>query len=1061
MRRAPESASDNGPVSLDPVQQAVLTDHSRALLVHGGPGTGKSTLAVEIVAAEVAAGRSADHCLVLAPGRIAAARLRDGATARVNGTSTQTLARSHQSFGFAVLRQAAALRGDPTPRLLTGPEQDVVLRDLLAGYAAGDAPGPDWPADLSEAPATRGFRAELRDLLMRAVEWGLDAPALRALGVQHARPEWVAAAHVLDDYDAVTAMSRPGAYDPSWILTAAADLLEDDPEALARVRDQCRLVVVDDAQELTHASARLLRVLVGPRTRVRLLTDPDSTAQGFRGSDPRLAELLAADWEAPATSVLPVSYRLPADLSATVHRIAGHIGNLGPASRREVTARPGGRTDVALLRSVAQEAQYIAGLLRRAHLIDGVAWSDQAVLVRGQGRTGALRRALASAGVPVAVPATSLPLRDEPAVRPFLTALELALSNPAPTAGHAPVTPRFPDHSEPADVAVDLLTSVLGGADAVSLRRLRRALRRDEIAVGGTRSSDELLIDAVVGPPEGLALVGPEAFPARRVARVVDAARQALAEAAAPGSPGAPAVEAEEVLWRMWQAAGASEAWEQRALDGGAAGLRADRDLDAVMALFAAAATHSDRLPGASVESFLEHVRSQDLPGDRLVDHAPDDEQVALLTPAAAAGRQWHTVVIAGVQEGVWPDLRLRGSLLGSEALVDVLAGRGTSWKAAQTAVRHDETRQFHVAVSRARERLVVTAVRSEDEQPSVYLDLVQPLEPADGADGEPPLRGFTDVPHPMSLAAVVADRRRLLGQPHLDPAQREAAARTLAVLARAGVAGADPANWWALTELTDDRPLRRPDQEVRLSPSQLESFSTCGLNWLLTTHGGRGPDLGAAQVGVLVHEIAAEAGDHDVASLHEMLDERWVRLGLGRGWISERKRAEAHRMLTNLHGYLRDAGAQGWEVVAVEEGFRVRVGRALLTGKVDRLERAADLGLRVVDLKTGGTKPTNDEVAEHAQLGAYQVAVRGGAFGAPEQPGGAALVQLGKAATSKGAAVQQQQPLDPENDWATTMVTESAEGMGAAHVTAVKGSSCRICPVRRCCPVQPEGGVL
>ena len=96
---------------------------------------------------------------------------------------------------------------------------------------------------------------------MRAVEHGVEAPRLAELGHLHDRPEWVAAATVLDEYDEVTALSQPGAYDPAWILTAAADLLDDDPEALARLRDDVRLIVVDDAQELTWAAARLLRTI--------------------------------------------------------------------------------------------------------------------------------------------------------------------------------------------------------------------------------------------------------------------------------------------------------------------------------------------------------------------------------------------------------------------------------------------------------------------------------------------------------------------------------------------------------------------------------------------------------------------------------------------------------------------------------------------------------------------------------------------------------------------------------------------------------------------------------
>ena len=83
--------------------------------------------------------------LALSASRVAAGDLRERITARLGGTSTEPLARTHQAFGFGILRQAAALRGDPTPRLLSGPEQDVILRELLAGHAAGEGKGPAWP----------------------------------------------------------------------------------------------------------------------------------------------------------------------------------------------------------------------------------------------------------------------------------------------------------------------------------------------------------------------------------------------------------------------------------------------------------------------------------------------------------------------------------------------------------------------------------------------------------------------------------------------------------------------------------------------------------------------------------------------------------------------------------------------------------------------------------------------------------------------------------------------------------------------------------------------------
>ncbi|RNI21061.1 ATP-dependent helicase [Flexivirga caeni] len=1030
LRRGPE-LSVHAP-DLDEVQQAVRGATDRATVVLGAPGTGKTTLAVECVVAAVERGLRADDCLLLAPTRLAAAELRDRVTARLRGTSTQPLARTHQALGFGILRQAAALAGDPAPRLLSGPEQDVVLRELLAGHAAGDGIPPQWPEFVRNALPTRGFRGELRDLLMRAVEWGLTAEELAGLGRRHDHPEWVAAAQVLDEYDQVTALSRPGAFDPAWILSAAADLLDADPDARRRVQDDVRFVVVDDAQELTRAAARLLRLVVAPGTRVVLIGDPDAAVQGFRGADPLMFGALGTAFGATDHQVLPVGYRQPAELRAAAMLVSERIGTVAGAEHRAVATRPGGRVEVALLRAAPQEAAHIAAQLRRAHLLDGVPWSQQAVIVRGQARAGSLRRALATAGVPVSSPPTVVPLRDEPAVRPFLALLETigALLHDAAE----PITP---------EGAADVLTSPLGAADAIGLRRLRRALRSEELGAGGTRSSDELLAAAVTGLP-WLELLGPVAAPALRVAHVIRAGKEA---AVATGAT------AETVLWAMWEASGLAAEWQAQALAGGRDGTRADQRLDAIVALFSDAAAYVDRLPGAAPLDFLEHVRSQDVPGDRLVPAAPDDEAVTLLTPQAAAGRQWQFVVVAGVQEGVWPDLRLRGSLLGSERLVDVLADRGDSWRAAQTAVRYDETRQFLVAVTRASARLLVTAVRSEDEQPSPYLDLVDPLDRPDNPDA---LREFTEVARPTTLSAVVAELRQELAVGAGE--QRTRAAAQLARLAAAGVRGADPAQWWALRELTDDRPLRAPDQRVQVSPSRVESFGECGLRWLLTSAGGEGPDVGAAALGTLVHEVAQEFADSDPEAMAAALDERWARLGLGDSWVSEQQRTTAQQMLTRLVGYLDEARAQGWAPVGVEIPFDVLVGRAHLTGRVDRLEQR-DGRLRVIDLKTGSSKPTAAELETNPQLGAYQVAIAEGGFEQGTTSGGAALVQVGKAA-GKTAATQVQAPLEEQTEprWAYQLIEETADGMSAATFTAQLNKRCRTCAVRKSCPLQPEG---
>jgi superfamily I DNA/RNA helicase/RecB family exonuclease len=1030
---------------------AVAQRHAAGVLrVLGAPGTGKTTTAIEIVVDRVRGdGIAPDRCLVLTASRTAAAELRERITGRIGGTTTEPLARTHQAFGFGILRQAAALHGDPSPRLLSGPEQDVILRELLAGHASGEGKAPDWPWHVQAALATRGFRSELRDLLMRAVERGLEAGDLAALGIAHERPEWVAAAQVLAEYDEVTAFSRPGSYDPAWILGAAADLIEEDPQARERLASSLSLIVVDDAQELTPSAARLLEVVRAPHIDLVLIGDPDAAVQTFRGADPRILGADHSRFGHGRTITLSTSYRQPQVLREVTNRVTRRIGAVGGGIQRELEHVPeGGRVDVSLLRATSQEAALIAAELRQAHLLNRMPWSAMAVIVRGQGRTSTLRRVLMAAGVPVAVPSTEVAVRDEVAVRPLLALLEVALN----LAAGAP---------DPIDTgtAVDVVLSPIGGADAVGLRRLRRALRRNELDSGGGRTSDELLAQSLV-VPSALGMLGPEGAPARRVAKAIAAGVSAARMVDDGDGPHwAPGVTAESVLWAMWDATGLGESWRRVALAGGPPGARADRHLDAVVALFDAAARYVDRLPQMGPHEFLEHIRGQDVAGDTLVARAPSDDSVSLLTPAGAAGRQWRFVVVAGVQEGVWPDLRIRGSLLGSERLVDVITGRGQSLRAAQAAVRYDETRLFLVAVSRASERLLVTAVRSDDEQPSVYLDIVDPQTESDGGDE---LRSFSEVPRPMTLAGLVAELRRevVIGATVSD---RHTAAGQLARLAAARVVGADPSSWWALTALSDDRPLRAEGSSVAVSPSRIESFSDCNLRWLLSACGGDGPSVGAANIGTLIHDIAAELGDVDEASMRAEVEVRWARLGLPEGWLSRRQLSEAQTMVSRLARYFEESATGGWERVGVELDLQVQLGRATLRGRVDRLERDGNGGLRVVDLKTGSSKPARADLLRNAQLGAYQVAVEKGAFADHGiASAGAALLQVGKAA-GVGTTVQEQTPLSADDDpgWAEALVRDTAEGMAGCDFVATVGPACTFCAVRSSCPVQPEGRVI
>ncbi len=187
----------------------------------------------------------------------------------------------------------------------------------------------------------------------------------------------------------------------------------------------------------------------------------------------------------------------------------------------------------------------------------------------------------------------------------------------------------------------------------------------------------------------------------------------AVSPAAALGQPGS----AYEVLWAVWDASGLGAAWQAASAAGGSAGEAADRDLDAVVALFDAAARFEARLPPGSPALFLDSMSGQEIPGDSLADQAPDGDAVRILTAHRSKGLEWDVVVVAGVQEGTWPDLRARSSLLSMDELVTRPARpltrrlRPAGRRAGRTPPRPrsppncsaEERRLFYVAVTRAR----------------------------------------------------------------------------------------------------------------------------------------------------------------------------------------------------------------------------------------------------------------------------------------------------------------------------------------------------------------------
>ena len=515
---------------LDAAQRAVVDHAGGPLLVLAGPGTGKTTTLVEAVVDRIERrGATPDSILVLTFSRKAAADLRMRIAARLGRTVITPVAMTFHAFCYALVRRFAPTEGFASPiRLLTGPEQEFRVRETLLGTL--ETRRTEWPSTLARAFPTRAFAGEVRAVLAKARQLGMDPEDVIAAGRAAGRDEWVSVGEFFDEY--LDVLDAEGVLDYAELVHRCRILLTD-PQVVQTLRREIGEVFVDEYQDTDPSQVRLLQAIAGDGRDVVVVGDPDQSIYAFRGAAARgildFPEMFRTADGAPAPILaLDTTRRFGRNLLVATRNVADRL-SMARALPPEVFAKfrqpradpalPKGQVEVYTCSSVGAEAEHIAEILRSAHLRDGVSWDEMAVLVRaGRATIPGLTRALVAAGVPVEVAGDEIPLATDPAARPLLLGLQVASRSTAITA----------------DEALLLLTSPMGGLDSMAIRRLGRALRDAERA--------ELAGSSMPRPSVGADRRGhPAAGPARGLS-AGDSGRSgpAAGRTAAAGDPGDP-----------------------------------------------------------------------------------------------------------------------------------------------------------------------------------------------------------------------------------------------------------------------------------------------------------------------------------------------------------------------------------------------------------------------------------------------------------------------------------------------------------------------------------------
>jgi DNA helicase-2/ATP-dependent DNA helicase PcrA len=974
-RTEPRAAALSGPPGLNPRQREAVEYCSGPILVIAGPGTGKTRVITEKVLYLIEnQGLSPGSILALTFTEKAAQEMSDRIHSRLAeaGIRGQPVIDTFHGFCFKLVQEHAPRLGFRAPlRLLNGPLFVQFIVDHLGELVTEHTDLVHRTHLVSQALARFVSRCHdealaEQDLAARARAW------VESLPEKDRQAAWPVVDMAASVPKLLELQYRRNVVTYGDLLTLARRLVRDDAEVRERLAQQFQYVLVDELQDNNRAQFGLVADIAGRHRRVLAVGDEDQCIYRFRGASLGLLNEFREYWSRDLKVVaLEENYRSTEPILDVCTELIRHNSDrtVGKALRPVNRTTAGGRPDVVLTRFTdeADERQFLVREIE-ARIAGGRRPGDIAILCRSLSHVAGLVEHLRDRGLAVEVVNEGGMFRN--VVTRELEAWLRALARP--------------DEDEVALYKVLRLQSFgLSFADQRALAHEARA----------THTPTLVIIERLAEDPAAT-VSGMSASGLKRLRGIVEVFRHVRTEAGAETC-----TDLVGLLQELLRFTGL-----HLRLDVGTP--RGRVDLAAVRGLLLAAEQYHLYYPAPTLEGFLRYLEllRQVEHDDALGTPTDDPQTVKVMTVHQAKGREFPVVVVAGLAHR-FPSQNRREM---HEKFLDALTLGDQDVRAVH---RDEERRVLYVALSRAREELILTLYTHREGSrvhgPETFVEelakatALKVLDGESGAgDGRAPTTALPSVPaKPLSRRAIEARLHYLISHLGVRLQAREISESILEVVRLYAGLLAECAEGGAaivqdvLAELglpkdlelpaPAPEPLAGPSGPLRLSPSSLRSYADCPrmFYYQYVAHIPESKRR-EARLGTAIHRALEEFhrrhGSVGVKNRDELLG--LFEQGLADvSFDSEEERGQAvARGRDILSRYLEEEAerAAGIARVEVERDFRIPLGDDVtLEGRMDRVDELTDGRVRVVDYKTGELKSKPQLLADF-QIPSYALAV-------------------------------------------------------------------------------------